>query len=158
MVNITEYKKSINELKNELYNIYFLDKQTSDYEKLIKLNDIDSKLHETLLIIHNNYITTHKEQNLTSFKLVNKLLEINLEMANHIESIENKIQAKEEKEEASKGWLTPMNITKLAVPVVGIIFAFWLMHYLSDSSFSAATSFFNSLIGSSSGSSQGATP
>lgn len=145
MPNISDYKKSLKELKDETYALYFQSGEIKDYEKLIQLENIDKKLHEVLLVIHSNYITSMKEANLRSFKIVNKVLDSLIELSSSVEKLEDK--CKQEEEKKNSGWITPMNMVKLAVPVVGVVFAFWLMHYISGGSFTAATDFFSSLIG-----------
>ena len=144
MGKITEQKKALSSIKETAYNIYFVDKTKSSYEKLVELKNIDKELYETLLIVHSNYITSQKEQNLASFKMVTSLIDICIEMCNNIERLEQIEAAKKEKE---TGWLTSSNIVKLSIPVVGVIFAFWLMHLIGGESFTAATNFFTNLIG-----------
>lgn len=145
MSDIKDVKKSLTDIKNEIYNIYFADKHGASYQKLIELDNIDKKLHEALLMVHSNYITSQKEQNLATFKFVTKLLDAQMEVCDEIE----RLQKDKEKKDASGplGWLTTTNIIKLAVPVIGIIFAFWLMSYISSSAFVSATDFFLNLIG-----------
>lgn len=145
MGTIQEQKKQLNEIKNEIYNIYFIDKHAGSYQKLIELDNVSKQLHETLLMVHSNYITDRKEQNLATFKIVNKLIDTCLEMCKHLERLEEE-KAKKEKE-GPMGWLTTANIVKLAVPVVGIVFMFWLMSFISPDAFKSATGFFSNLIG-----------
>lgn len=144
MGKISEQKKALNSIKEIAYGIYFVDRTKSSYEKLVELKNVDKELYETLLLVHSNYITSQKEQNLASFKMVISLIDISIEMCNAIEKLEHEEAAKKEKE---TGWLSTNNIAKLAVPVVGVIFAFWLMHLIGGDSFTAATNFFTNLIG-----------
>lgn len=146
MGKIEDQKKALNDVKEMAYNIYFVDRNSTSYEKLVNLKGVDKELYEALLLVHSNYVTSAKEQSLATFKLVTKILDINMEICNIISKLE-KEQEEEEKKEESKGWLTTNNMIKLAVPVVGVIFAFWLMHLLGGESFNAATNFFSSLIG-----------
>ena len=145
MSKAKDIKKSLTDIKNEIYNIYFADKHGGSYQKLIELDNVDKKLHETLLMVHSNYITSQKEQNLATFKFVSKLLDAQIEMCNIVEDM-----AEEKIRKESSGplpWLTTANIVKLAVPVIGIIFAFWLMSFISPTAFSSAANFFLNLIG-----------
>lgn len=144
MGKISEQKKALSDVKETAYNIYFVDKTASSYEKLVNLKNIDKDLHETLLLVHSNYITSIKEQNLAAFKMVTKLIDICTEMCTSIEQLELENQTKKEKE---TGWLTTNNMVKLSIPIVGVIFAFWLMHLIGGESFTAATNFFTNLIG-----------
>lgn len=145
MGKIEDQKKALNDVKDMAYNIYFVDRHSTSYEKLVNLKGVDKELYETLLLVHSNYITSAKEQNLTTFKLVTKLIDINIEVCNCVAQLEKAEQMK--KEEEAKGWLTTTNLIRLSIPVVGIIFAFWLMHLIGGDSFTAATNFFSSLIG-----------
>lgn len=145
MGKIEDQKKALNEVKETAYSIYFVDRHASSYEKLVNLKGVDKELYETLLLVHSNYITSAKEQNLAAFKMVTKLADINIEICNCIAQLEKIEQVK--KEEEAKGWLTTTNLIRLSIPVVGIIFAFWLMHLIGGDSFTAATNFFTSLIG-----------
>lgn len=145
MGKIEDQKKALNEVKETAYNIYFVDRHASSYEKLVNLKGADKELYETLLLVHSNYITSAKEQNLTAFKMVTKIIDINIEICNCIAQLEKIEQIK--KEEEAKGWLTTTNLIRLSIPVVGVIFAFWLMHLIGGDSFTAATNFFTSLIG-----------
>lgn len=149
MENLTKYKESLTTLKNELFSMYLSDSYNKDYEKLIKLENIDKNLHETLLVVHSNYITMYKENSIRAFTVVSRLLDAQLELIHHIAKLEECCeQHKQEKQKSTKGgWLTNNNIVKLAVPVLGILVVLFIMHYISDSSFQAATDFFSSLIG-----------
>lgn len=154
MDKLAKYKDSLTALKNDLFSMYLSNSENKDYEKLIKLENIDKNLHETLLVVHSNYITMYKENSNRAFTVVSRLLDSQLELIHHIEMLEECCeQHKQAKEKSTKegGWLTNNNIIKLAVPVVGILVVLFIMHYISDSSFQAATDFFSSLIGLNSG-------
>lgn len=144
MDNIEHYKKTLKELKDELYTIYFLDRTKEDYDKLMQLKNMDEALYEALLVLYGSYITSYKDVNTCTFKSLNKLIDNQIELANHIE----KLELKQKEQEAKKGsWLTPTNITKLLVPVIAMVFALWIMVLIDDKAFAQASGFFSSLIG-----------
>lgn len=83
MDSITE---SLNKLKDDIY-LLSTDGVDDDFIKLVKIRNIDSDLHETLILIHSNYKAEMQALKTSQIRSLTKVIDKDIELLYHTKSM-----------------------------------------------------------------------
>jgi len=122
----------LNAIKDNLY-----DNQTvsndNDFIQLAKLDNIDDKLHELLVLIHSNYKSEMQLVKHTQLMFLSKVIDVHIEsthktkaLVNEVNNIKNSV--------SNKSLLTVNNLLILAGVAIGSVILIWVLFLLSPTS------------------------
>lgn len=118
-------------LKDEIHALG-TQKSDNDFVKLVTIRNEDEELKETLILLHTNYKNEIQELKSNQIKILNKLIDRDIEL---IHKLEDLIEVNKNNNIKTQRTFKIHSIERLLAVIIFVIFVFWIMATINGDAF-----------------------
>ena len=146
---LNDIKDGYRKLKDEVYEFKGQD-DNQDFVKLVQLKDIPDELKETLILLHSNYSSEIREVRFYYTKLINKVIDKDLEAVEYFKNELDKIKTVTTPAPSNGifGFLQHLDkLQKIWITTTIIVVILFLIEFINPGSLEKVTTAFKEIFG-----------